>query len=797
MNFTHTPILFLRSIPLFIFLLFFSTRGHAQFVVKDYHKIVIDSNNVKWGDYAEPAWLRYFGVDAGDINGDGFLDLLTGRTLYLNPGNNMTEEWQKVDLGQNVDGFLVMDVDGDEFADLIAMALPNIYWFESQNTAGTSWAGKVISNIPATSHTNSQGYKKWPATSTKYPSFLIAGDGNVYLIEAQPEAENMIWKKTLVGKNTSDEGIGLGDLDGDGDLDIATGRKPQGADEPLLLIWHQNPGDGSGDWNAYEIGSTSHPIDRIEIGDVNGDGQADIIMAEERHPGLEPDGNIFWFSPKEDLKDYWNKNLITTQWSSNNLDVADMDADGDLDIITAQHKGPNLKTQIWKNDGKGSFTETIIDQGVESHLGTQVFDLDADGDLDIVSIGWDQYEKVHIWRNDLKTPNSKWRLVSSSKNEIETPNQGTEQTASLVADIDNNGSMDFFITERTQAPSVVLYRYNGKNWDRYIIENQPLRIEAGSTSHDIDGDGDLDIVFGGESQSNEVWWWENPYPNFEPNTPWVRRTIKKSGGNKHHDQLFGDFDGDGQQELAFWNQGDNRLILAEIPKKVKKAKEWPLTTIYQYHTDSEMEPIVGLNGYPGWQMVNEHEGLFKCDINLDGIEDIVGGGRWFEFSNQQYIPHIIDASYTFSRSVAGQFIEGGRPEVLMVVGDGTGPLFMYQWHEWEGWQGNKRGTGTWQRIKLIERLENGHTLEVVDYNKDGHLDLFIAEMRFGENNPDSRVQILLGNGKGQFTPLIVATGYGVHEGKIADLDGDGDYDILGKPYTWNAPLLNLWINENE
>ena len=217
-----------------------------------------------------------------------------------------------------------------------------------------------------------------------------------------------------------------------------------------------------------------------------------------------------------------------------------------------------------------------------------------------------------------------------------------------------------------------------------------------------------------------------------------------------------------------------------------------MKTIYKYSVDSEMEPAVGLNGYPGWHSVNEHEGLAKIDMDGDGVQDIVGGGRWFKYQDGEYVENIIDASYTFSRSVAAQFVEGGRPEVLLVVGDGKGPLYLYQWHEWEN---NKQGTGSWKKTLLIEELDNGHTLETLDFNGDGHWDIFSAEMRFGEGNPDAKARILLGNGKGEFQEMIIVTGYGVHEGKMADLDGDGDYDVLGKPYTWNAPLLNIWINE--
>jgi hypothetical protein len=153
-----------------------------------------------------------------------------------------------------------------------------------------------------------------------------------------------------------------------------------------------------------------------------------------------------------------------------------------------------------------------------------------------------------------------WKHYSSEKGDMEVPNGSEQQTSAVVFDIDNDGINEFIITERVKAPSVVWYKKNGERWDRYIIDNEPLKIEAGATFYDIDNDGDLDPVFGGEYNSNEVWWWENPYPNYDPNVPWKRHTIKKSGLGKHHDQLIADFDGDGLGELVFWNQRDRTLF---------------------------------------------------------------------------------------------------------------------------------------------------------------------------------------------------------------------------------------------
>src|SRR5690606_4278349 len=91
-----------------------------------------------------------------------------------------------------------------------------------------------------------------------------------------------------------------------------------------------------------------------------------------------------------------------------------------------------------------------------------------------------------------------WEHLSSVDGDLPVPNEGNQQTASLVMDVDKDGINDFIITERTKAPSVVWYRRNDSGWDRYVIEHEALTIEAGSTFADIDGDGDTDIVFGGD-----------------------------------------------------------------------------------------------------------------------------------------------------------------------------------------------------------------------------------------------------------------------------------------------------------
>ncbi len=375
-----------------------------------------------------------------------------------------------------------------------------------------------------------------------------------------------------------------------------------------------------------------------------------------------------------------------------------------------------------------------------------------------------------------------WLHLSSARGEIDAPNSGGQQTSATVFDIDKDGVNDFVITERTAAPSVIGYLRTMSGWRRFVIEAELVKLEAGSTFGDVDGDGDLDFISGNDHSGNGIWWWENPYPNFAPGGPWKRHPIKTSGPSKHHDLMFADVDGDGKNELVFWNQGGNRLVLARIPASPgAHAGEWPMAEIFTYASDSEQQQRAASPPFKG---INEHEGLAVADIDGDGRPDIVGGGLWFKhLGGDRFRANEIDGGYHFSRSGAGQLKEGGRPEVVLVVGDGVGPLVMYEWVK-----------GTWKPNVLIAEIDNGHSLAVVDFDRDGHLDIFCAEMRLNGGNPDSKIYILLGDGKGNFRQTVVAIGFDNHESKLADLDGDGAVDVLGKPYNHGAPRLDIWLN---
>ena len=222
----------------------------------------------------------------------------------------------------------------------------------------------------------------------------------------------------------------------------------------------------------------------------------------------------------------------------------------------------------------------------------------------------------------------------------------------------------------------------------------------------------------------------------------------------------------------FWNTSVCKLFLAEIPDDPKSAEVWDLHLVNQFDITE-----------------TKYEGLAKGDIDMDGKIDIVGGGHWYKhIEGHKFEINPIDAEYFGSRSAVGDIIEGGYPEVVISSGDHTNPLNIYEF------DGN-----IWKKTELINKVINGHTLQVSDIDGDGHLDIFCAEMAawWIYQRSNAKAWILYGDGKGGFVNTVLSEGVCHHESKIGDLDGDGDIDILGKPFFIHGAPLNIWLNVGE
>ncbi len=271
--------------------------------------------------------------------------------------------------------------------------------------------------------------------------------------------------------------------------------------------------------------STAGVID-VHPADLDGDGDMDILSAS---PG---DGKVAWYA-NEGPDGYGTQRIITTQADGGpvDLEVVDLDSDGDLDVLSASFA--DAKVAWYRNDGSGGFgSEQIISTGTVSAGSVHAADLDGDGDQDVVYGTYQLPGKVVWFANNGLAGFSPEQLVSV---------EGIAINDVFTSDLDNDGDQDV-LTAATAINGLSWYANDG--FGGFGTEQVISALGQAGSVHaaDLDNDGDQDLIAGCFFDYRVVWYANDGMGGF--GTEQVITTLIDSPGPVHTADMDGDGDPD-------------------------------------------------------------------------------------------------------------------------------------------------------------------------------------------------------------------------------------------------------------
>ena len=319
---------------------------------------------------------------AADLDGDGDLDLLTASF------DDDKLAWYKNTDGQGLFGpqqvisatadaavhVIAADLDGDGDQDVLAASAGDdkVAWYRNGGT-GTFGPQGVISN---------QANGAWFVAAAD-----LDGDGDLDVLSASQNDNKIAWYPNTNGKGlfgaprivttAADKPVALAvvDLDGDSDLDVASASS--GDDR---IAWYENA-DGSGTFGPLQaITTAAEGAAFVAAADLDGDGDLDVLSASVF------DDTIAWYEKLDGTDGFGPEQAIdATAFQVLQVRAADLDADSDLDVLAAV---AGEDTVVWYEnlDGRATFgPPQVVTAAADGATSAIAADLDGDGDLDVVS----------------------------------------------------------------------------------------------------------------------------------------------------------------------------------------------------------------------------------------------------------------------------------------------------------------------------------------------------------------------------------------------------------------------------
>ena len=267
------------------------------------------------------------------------------------------------------------------------------------------------------------------------------------------------------------------------------------------------------------------------VADMDGDGDMDVVSATN---------SIF----------AWYENTGTSTWPETVIDTgsftagfaADVDGDGDMDALSLSSTGSTLAW--YENTGAGTWPKNVISTTVNSPSDMHTADMDGDGDLDVIAVA--RFSGTVTWYEN--TSAGTW-----SRSEITTT--ADQSRGVFVADLDGDGDMDV-LSASNGDDTVEWYENTGTStWTNRVITTTASRVWAVHAA-DMDGDGDMDVLSASYIDDTIAW-----YENTGTGT-WLKTVITNSADYAVGVQAA-DLDGDGDMDVLSASSNDDTIAWYE------------------------------------------------------------------------------------------------------------------------------------------------------------------------------------------------------------------------------------------
>ena len=387
---------------------------------------------VRFSEHLLAGNLGYvFGVSAGDLDGDGDVDLTSPdirnkshSTLYWYR-NNGDGEFERLVVHSGEPGWFerhaIGDLNGDGTLDvaIINNLKGQVVWFaNSGKPASGAWRRYVIStNCPrayAVALADLDGDGDLDAATTGYTSNLVTwyeNPGN--------DGFDSEWARRVIDDDMRESRtMAAGDFNRDGKVDLlatAVGSlesdAPDSTDHQSRVVWYENPGHPAGqDWTRHIINNELPAAIHGQPVDFDRDGDLDVVMAHGMRIEADPNVDhhqVVWYENvrQPDGLPAWKRHRVGSLRFAFEATAGDVDGDGDLDIAaSAWSKGDRI---VWfENTGSEKWSSHVVRTKWPAANQVILADLNGDRRLDIVASADDGSRRVQgalelrWWRNE-------------------------------------------------------------------------------------------------------------------------------------------------------------------------------------------------------------------------------------------------------------------------------------------------------------------------------------------------------------------------------------------------------------